>query len=67
MQKAVAANLASQMSFVPARQETVNGAVVARAGYYTVRISGEGPLGPAVLKTLSDAGVSLASSDALVQ
>lgn len=66
--KALIANLQAEMQGIPAHQESQNGVMVTVAEYHQVRINNpQGELGPGVLKVFSDAGVSLASSDALLR
>lgn len=66
--KAMQAGLYAEMHGLPAHTELVNGATVTVAEEHRVRIvNTNGELGPSVLNVLAQAGVSLASSDALVR
>jgi hypothetical protein len=68
-QQAIAASLEAEIIGVPAHKATNDaGATVDVPEDHMLRIRNpNGELGPGILKTISDAGLSLASSDALLR
>lgn len=66
--QALAAGLNAEVIGSPARTEIINGVETTIAEEHQIRISNpNGMLGPGILQTLVNAGVSIATSDTLLK